>query len=145
MAGLGLNGLVYHACGHSFVEDGIEVFEPVPDEQCYRFGPRMRMRGLWLYQFEGSEFLQNYVEPPDISTFYRNDVWLNWSRIYVPCLSPRRQQKPVIFAIDFIGRKSAYPGHYGHLGRSRNLILAEKVLSIRRLDSPTVCEKAVLR
>jgi hypothetical protein len=137
MVGLRLNELGYHACGHSVVEGGIEVIEPIPAEQCYRFGPRMRMRGLWLCEFEGSEFVQNAVEPPDSSTFYPNGTWLAWTqRAGIPCRPYYPYPKePTVFAIDFVGRLSAYPGRYGHLGGSRNLVLVDKLLSIRRLNS----------
>ncbi len=41
--------------------------------------------------------------------------------------------------IEFVGRKSAYPGAYGHFGMSRQYIVVDRVLAVRDCPDEGAC------
>jgi hypothetical protein len=111
------------------------IFEHSPDRDCYRFDPPVRMSGIWLNDFEGSEFL------PDGSTY--SDRWTFSSRIWLEEDSwgsalpkDRDENYGKAYAVTFIGNLSSYQGSYGHMGGSARLLLVDRLISIREVPRP---------
>ncbi|MEJ7777014.1 MAG: hypothetical protein WKF52_06495 [Sphingomicrobium sp.] len=106
----------------------------IGNEQCYRFNPPERMRGIWLDEDEDSEFLPNATRAPAEWRYSPNAIWLDFTR-HEPLLN-RGNGEPQAFALEFIGRRATYPGRYGHMGGSRHLVIVKKLLSARRIPAP---------
>ena len=95
------------------------------DLSCFKFQEPRRMRGMWLVGLETSEFIDEYS--PSLA-MPRNDAmratWLDY---------PRSQKRPFdgAYEIDLIGRASAIPGHFGHEGMSDQVVIVDRILSIK--------------
>ncbi len=103
------------------------------NEECFRFDPPERMRGVWLDEFEGSEFLPNATEAPAERQYSRDMIWLDFTRPE-PLLADRSGDRAL--AIEFVGRRATFPGSYGHLGGSRHLVIVDELLSATPLPPP---------
>lgn len=115
------------------VEFGIQH---VGEEACFRFGPPARMQGVWLPEFEGSSFFQNARVRPT-RDFSRSQTWLDLdSRVVLPKLGVRDDGELKAVAVDFVGRRSIFPGMYGHLGGSRHYIIVDRLISAKLLPDP---------
>jgi len=106
----------------------------VGNEQCFRFNPPERMHGVWLDEFEGSEFLPDAKSAPAQSRYSPNAIWLDFTR-HEPLLT-RGNGEPRAFAIEFVGRRATYPGSYGHMGGTRHLVIVNRLLSAKPLPPP---------
>lgn len=111
-----------------------DVFGFIGDEECYRFDPPVRMRGIWLDEFEGSEFLPGATEAPAEWHYSHEAIWLGFARPE-PLLA-RENGEPRAFAVEFIGRRATYPGRYGHMGGSRHMVIVKKLLSATPVTPP---------
>lgn len=111
-------------CADLFAQHVIEM------DRCYRFGPPQRFNGLWAAGFELSRFCAppakecSHFAPPG------NETWIEGAGKY---LAPEDQRRDGLFAVDFIGRRSMYPGTYGHSNQYEHAIIVERMLSIRRV------------
>lgn len=128
---LGYAGWVYTPCyrKESDAYANVQVF--IGSEECYRFNPPERMRGIWLAEGEDAEFLPNATTSPVVRTFSPDGTTLEFTRSE-PFLSSGQQY----WAIEFVGRRATYPGRYGHLGMRRHLIIADEVLSANSVPPP---------
>jgi hypothetical protein len=111
-----------YPCTHLTREDGVDVYESTKPQDCYRFSAARRMRGVWIDEFEGSEFFEGATSRSAVSLKNNDQTWLE--------LENHRPTGRAYF-MDFIGRKTLVPGHYGHMGGSRNLVLINRVISVR--------------
>jgi len=105
----------------------------VGSEECFRFNRPERMHGVWLVEFEGSEFLPNVSEPPAQLGYSEDTIWLEFGQ---HASMPPDWRGDRAFAIDFIGRRASYPGFYGHMGNARHLIVVDKLVSAKRVAPP---------
>ncbi len=55
-------------------------------------------------------------------------IWIDVSRVG---LEDRFQLEGQKVLIEFIGRKTQYPGNYGHMGVSANLIIVDQLISAK--------------
>lgn len=98
-----------------------------------------RSRGIWLDDFEGQAFTPAGSTSPvwpdsnlplaerraQYALPCRHDLAGPRSRQAARRLAPRRA------AINFIGRKTRYAGHYGHMGMAGHEIVVDRILSIK--------------
>jgi hypothetical protein len=103
----------------------------IGNEACYRFMPARRMQGIWISEFEGSIFLpgatSSKVEPDALSRI--------WLEPHTPPPAPfKRDGESHVYRIEFVGRESLYPGSYGHMGMSRDLVLVERFLKLSEIE-----------
>jgi hypothetical protein len=134
-------GLEWHLghqpCTRKIVHEGIEMLEFVGTDRCYRFDPPRRMRGVWLVEFEGSEFLPDADRAPDIWAFAEKRIWLEIEDEMLPPEHRAAFYKPAqAFAVEFVGRNASYSGAYGHMGAGTHLVLVDRLLSLRALPPP---------
>ncbi len=129
---LGLSGLFGHSpCFRT--RNGVP--DRLADRECYRFLPPQRMRGVWLNDFEGQFFLPNHIGPPPqvVGTRFRMAMdRAQLSRIAGTDFEngdPQNQPKAVW--VDFIGRRTQFPGGYGHFGMSEHIVVTERLLAAR--------------
>jgi hypothetical protein len=116
------------------LEDGVVVADAFRVDQCFRFSEPQRMHGLWLDQFEGSEFCR----PPARPRQCFNDSWetSTWLEFSDPRLN-NRQPTGGLYEIDFIGRHSLFPAMYGHMGMSANDVIVDRLVSKKEVEAPS--------
>jgi hypothetical protein len=115
-----------------------EKFEPRKNvyEICYRLTDPERWRGLWRNDFEGSRFC---AAPGKRCSHDRpgERIWLEYS-FGLTDTKPRQWkiQPGGLYEVDFIGRRTAVKGKYGHMGGSDHLLLVDRMISIREVEAP---------
>jgi hypothetical protein len=118
------------------------VPENLPVADCYRMLPPQRMRGVWLNEFEGSKFFPGYSTDPGPSL--RSTLWLEVDRPAISRITGRnfnwrsKGPQPKLVLLDFIGRRTAISGPYGHMGMSDHYVVVDRILSAQVLDEPAV-------
>jgi hypothetical protein len=123
-------------------KNGVIDYDSGPN--CIRFARPQRFRGIWLYEFEGSTFLENATAVPSKRPDYGDTAWL----MYDPSAIDRKPDYDEYakdrdcfaihaFEIEFIGRRS--PEGHGHLGLFRSEIWVQKMIRAKPLTAPK-CE-----
>jgi hypothetical protein len=117
----------------------------LPTDQCYKMQRPRRYRGIWINEFEGQQFIPEGVTLPEWprtnprSPGWREQferaraasIWLSVDRAMTDD-DVRRTGRRML--IEFIGRQTAYPGNYGHMGMSGNEIIVDRVISLKVLE-----------
>ncbi|WP_292095441.1 hypothetical protein, partial [Brevundimonas sp.] len=101
--------------------------------------------GVWLYEFEGSTFIEGAARPPTRRPAYRATDWLE----YPPDLPRLGEQVEALgydadqdchpvqpFLITFIGHRTRRLGGSGHMGLWHAEVTPHRTLSIKRLGGP---------
>lgn len=108
---------------------------------CRRFDEPKRYRGIWVYEFEGSTFLEDASAVPTKRPPFGDTAWLmyNPQKIdptpkYVGYAPGRDCLAIHAFEIEFIGHRS--PDGHGHMGLFGSEIWVQKMLSAKPLRSP---------
>lgn len=114
-------------------------------------GPRFdgavrQFSGVWLYEFEGSTFLEGATGIPAHRPAYETTDWLDW-----PADQPRLEEvleegredadchlvQPIL--VTFVGQRTNYPlGGAGHMGLWRSAVTVHRTISAERLG-PSFC------
>jgi hypothetical protein len=110
--------------------DGLDTM-PHRVDRCFEMAPARRWRGLWADVFEGQQFCP---EPMRTCFFEENRprIWLSFASGTFPTgdgMSGR------IYRIEFIGRRTLRPGHYGHLGVFQHEIVVDRVIAVSPADT----------
>lgn len=118
-------------------EDGTYTEGVLPTDQCYRMSPPQLMRGVWIDEFEGSQFLPGAQDAAQAEVGL-GSISLDVETNRIPGLFEQSYtggaEELRAFQIDFIGRKTAFKGQYGHLGGSDYLIIVDRLISARPVD-----------
>lgn len=121
--GVGRPGRPY-PCTHKVKWRGASVVESLPTDKCVRMEPARLWRGLWLNEFEGSQFCP--APAKTCAPQSRGDhIWLTEG--------PLKGQNGALYEVSFIGRRTMYRGSYGHMGVFEREIIVDKLVSIRRV------------
>lgn len=110
-------------------------------------GRARQYSGVWLYEFEGSTFVEGAAEAPKERPSYRESDWLDY-----PFDQPRMGQlveavgydedrdcytvQP--FLVTFIGHRTQRPFGAGHMGLWRSQMTVHRTISFERLG-PAFC------
>ena len=107
--------------------------------------PRREHSGVWLYEFEGSSFVEGATEAPARRPAYEDTDWLEWydwgpaAALMDPNLSNVDCYTVQPFRVTFVGRRSRYPfGGVGHMSVWRSKVKVDRMISIERLG-PSFC------
>ncbi|WP_150125363.1 hypothetical protein [Sphingomonas sp. LM7] len=65
----------------------------------------------------------------DVNTKTSRFEWLSWPDSMAPAPSPRSR----IVLLDFIGRRTAYQGRYGHMGLADSEVIVDRLISAREI------------
>ena len=117
----------------------------LPTDQCYRMEEPRRYRGVWIDEFEGQQFIPEGTTPPAWPRAYSKSpgwraqadraqaaaIWLDVDRVKLGHDFSNGSRKMLI---DFVGRKTMFPGSYGHMGMSGSEIIVDRVISIKKID-----------
>lgn len=110
-----------------------------------RDAPTRQFSGVWLYEFEGSTFLEGASEPTVDDPPYSETDWLEYppdlprlgERVEALEYDDDRDCYPVqAFLIDFTGHRTRRLGGSGHLGLWRSEVTVHRTRSIKRLGAP---------
>lgn len=111
-------------------------------EDCVPLLPAEHMRGVWVTGFEQSGFIPGATGTPGRDDVRAQDIWLTFARGATPDRSVWAQRDErggwAAFAIEFEGRRSAGPspnGGYGHLNGAQNLVVVDRIISLRLLPA----------
>ena len=129
---VGLAFLVYQPCYRNERTPYGDVMTFVGYEECFRFNPPERIRGVWLNRGEDEEFLPHATTSPAGCLQSPEDSVSLASTRNEPLLEGDAQA----YAVEFIGRRAAYQGHYGHMGMSNCVILVDQLLSATPVPAP---------
>ena len=120
---------------------------PAPDcmngghaEDCVPLLPAEHMQGVWVTGFEQSGFIPGATDTPARGDTRAGRTWLTFARGATPDRSVWAQRDErggwAAFAIEFEGRHSRGPspnGGYGHLNGSPDLVVVDRIISLRIL------------
>lgn len=108
-------------------------------------GGNRKFSGVWLYEFEGSTFVEGATEVATERPEYRRTDWLEWTEWpqLVRLMENRRGDGDCYtvqpFLLTFEGRRTHHPfGGAGHLGLWRSEVTVQRPISAKRLG-PSVC------
>jgi hypothetical protein len=133
VVGWRLEGIFGYACTREEIHSGVKVLAAIPSEQCYRFNPPERIEGVWIDEFEGVRLLTNAQYDAGIRYIEDDSTWLEVKPADQRPGTGPPDYTPRVFRIVFIGRRSTYPGEYGHFGMSRHLVLLDRMISIEEI------------
>lgn len=114
-------------------------------------GQPREFAGVWLYEFEGSSFVEGATAVPEVRPDHETTDWLEYPS--VPPGAARDMQaglaaeglecQPVqAFRVRFAGRRTQHPLGTGHLGLWRSKVTVERTLAFERLGPPFCYEQA---
>jgi len=115
--------------------------QSLSDEQCYVWKSPEKFRGIWLDQFEGSQFFPNRKAMVE-GCAAAGGIWLQFKR-KPASKSEQRGGFGQPYAVEFIGRQMRYPSPSGHFGLFKSTIMVDRMLSIRAV--PSRCEPPKVR
>lgn len=127
-----------------------DVVSSLPLDQCYKMDPPRRFRGIWIDEFEGQQFIPEGTTPPEwprgdpkspgwrkqADLAIAGSIWLDVSRTDV---RRQRQRRGGRVFVEFIGRKTMYPGNYGHMGMFGQEIIVDRLISRRECPRTGAC------
>jgi hypothetical protein len=107
---------------------------PLDDPDCFEMMPEQRWIGLWAHGWEWSNFCPDPAK--DCPASSEHDIELTGtkeirSKLWVPW-GPYR--------IEFIGRRTRIPGHFGNNGASEHMIVVDRVISINQIPGEKYTE-----
>ncbi|MDR6708346.1 hypothetical protein J2X73_002725 [Novosphingobium sp. 1748] len=146
----------YRYDGHAFREEpcsyqiDAQTRGSLPTDQCYKMETQQRYRGVWVDVFEGQRFIPEGTSPPEWprtglkSSEWKEKaeqarlatIWMNANRVHFDGLTRRNGAR---WIIEFIGRKTMYPGSYGHFGMSGQEIIVDRVISLWECPRTGIC------
>jgi hypothetical protein len=121
-------------------KDGFKYVEYDVSPACYRFESPRVFKGVWIYQFEGSQFIENATKVPAERPDAGTTAWLSYDPKRIdPKINydndPTEHCFPIhAFEISFIGRRN--PQGHGHLGLFASEIWPQQILSAKPLPTP---------
>jgi hypothetical protein len=110
--------------------EGLEALSEGTGE-CFEMTKPAHWRGLWRDDFEGSRFC------PSPATKCVNDAageWI-WLTIQQPQNAPELGSG-ALYEIDFVGRRTAQKGEFGHMGAGDYEMIVDRLNSIKMLEPP---------
>lgn len=108
-------------------------------------GPARQFTGVYLYEFEGSTFIEGATEIPSERPPYDETDWLDW--VEEPRLEALIEDQigdpdcyeVQPFLITFVGRRTRDPFRGdGHMGLWRSTVMIDRTISAKRLG-PSFC------
>jgi len=116
-------------CKRELRETG--TFSPF-DGRCYQTLPPRRWTGIWNAGWEWSNFCAAPARQCGVSA--RNG---EMALQFADGAYPKGDDLDGTFEIAFIGRQTKHADGYGHLGQYQHMIMVDRLLAIRRLETST--------
>lgn len=109
---------------------------PTPKDGCFEMQPAKRWHGLWNSGWEWTNFCPSPARDCPIAA-ERDDTWLE----FADGVSPRPEPNDGLYEIEFIGRRTSVPGHFGHLDQYDHAMIVDRLISIWPVEVPWPAEK----
>jgi hypothetical protein len=120
----------------------------LPDEQCYRFEAPRRWSGIIIH----NDNFQNYFYPGRSGYSRERSRSSTYGVTNAPvrryCQSavcrplgpqtPSEEPDAKAYYIEFVGRRTAHEGPYGHMGVFGHLIVVDRILAERQIPTPVL-------
>jgi hypothetical protein len=106
------------------------------EEHCVSWGASEHMQGVWVTGFEVSNFIPDATQAPGRDDTNWQGTWLTFASGSTPDPSiwtERDRMGGAAVAIDFVGRRSRSGGIYGHLGGANQIVIVDRIISMRVL------------
>lgn len=129
---LGLEYSVGTSCWEKVGEGDESGVRFIGEEKCFRFDPPERIKGVWMREYEGSSLLTQAQYDAGLRFIRDDDTWLEPFAADRP---PVDEKDVRAYRVEFIGRRSSYPGAYGHMGGSRHIVLLDRMISIEEIKA----------
>lgn len=123
-------------CSYDKVEGAVHELASLPTDQCFKMTKPQRMRGLWRNDFEGQAFCAAPARECPVGRWKPNEPGVAWINFASPLPGSADTPPGGLYAIDFIGRGTAYPGRYGEYGFYNQEVIVDRLLSITQLEAP---------
>lgn len=112
-------------CTREKTVDGYEVHEHIPTDQCVHMEPARVWRGQWINQYEHTVFCPANLDE-DKCPVPNNRTWLSGAT---------GGEIGHRYRVSFVGRKTKYPGGYGHFGLYQSEIIVDRMISLEWLSA----------
>lgn len=130
-----------HPCLQTVQTEHGSYGSSLPTDRCFRMSPPQRMKGVWIDEFEGSQFLLNASDASQVEVGL-GGTWLDVETNRIPGLF---QEAPVAelraFEIEFIGRQTLVAGRHGHTGGFDHEVVVDRLISARPIDVTPYAKK----
>jgi hypothetical protein len=115
-----------------------EGIDALPDdwEECIKWTPPQRWRGLWRDEFEGSRFCPAPATECGLDT-PGDVIWLDVQRV----MKRGREPSGALYAVQLVGRRTAAKGHYGHMGGFDHELMVDRFVSIKKVGPPLTAQQ----
>lgn len=108
-------------CERKVTIDGQVSWTSLPTDQCVYMEPAKVWRGRWLNRFEHTVFCPADEKAENCKRLDRS-IWLSGA------IEGEEGQS---YVVSFVGRKTRYPGGYGHLNAFPGEIIVDRLISIK--------------
>lgn len=102
------------------------------DADCYRFKEPERLRGVAELGFEADVFYPGQAARPTADQ--ESDLRVSVEPRLLPAAMRGGCERRCVAALDFIGRRTAVEGGYGHGGLGRHLIIVDRIFDAKVVD-----------
>jgi len=124
-------------CSYDKVEFGSHEIASLPTDQCFKMTKPRRMSGLWRNDFEGQAFCATPARECPPGTWQPNQPGVAWIDFVSPLPGSEDTPPGGLYAVDFVGRETAYPGMYGEYGFYNRDVIVDRLISIRMIEPPS--------
>ena len=120
-------------------EECVEIFRKkgligVPSDvrTCFPMEKQKRWTGLWRDEFEGSTFCPSPANRCEVS-YEDGHLWLHFAKEELKPEWLDRYGSGDLYEIEFVGRRTAVVGAFGHAGLSDSEIVVEKLIRLKKI------------
>ncbi len=107
----------------------------IGERRCYDYLPPRSYQGIYVDEFEGQRFVPD--DWPAGDQYRSPSIWVDFDErsdvsaapLLAKQMTAAADGRNRIWRMTFIGRETARPGHYGHMGVSRQAVLIDRIVS----------------
>lgn len=99
-------------------------------DECFEKMPARRWSGLWERGWEWTSFCRETAKECPIRADH-GDIWLEGAE----AAYKGPELVDGLYRIEFVGRRTKYPGYFGHLNQYDHLMVVDRMISVRLLKA----------
>ena len=120
---------IKESCLKKLRTDKMGAFDYVDNPDCFDMTPPRRWSGMWDFGWEWSDFCEDPAKVCGLGPGHdRGQVWTD--------VAPGAQMPRLpdgMYHVEFIGRRTRAPGHFGHLNQYDYLMIVDRIISIKKV------------
>lgn len=106
----------------------------LPTDRCFRMSPPHRMKGVWIDEPEGSQFLLGASDATQAQVGL-GGTWLDLGKNRISGIFQKATVADLrAFEIEFVGRQTLVAGRYGHMGTFDHEVVVDRLITARPID-----------